>query len=182
LQSWYEVSGVDAEPAMLDEARKHLPDAPLIEADMRTFRLDATFDAVTCLFSSIGYMRDAQELGAAIGTMAQHLNPSGVLVLDGWVRSDAWLEGHLPHVEVAESGLMRVVRVGGSRRQGATTMLEMHHLIATPGAIEHVVDHHELTLFSPEEYEAALRGAGLSIEMVESPMAGRDRYVGTMMP
>jgi SAM-dependent methyltransferase len=178
LQNWYEVTGVDSDTAMLDEASKHLPKIPLIEADMRSFRLGITFDAVTCLFSSIGYMRDPQELGAAIETMAQHLNPGGVLVLDGWVRPDAWREGDPTHVEVAESGAMTVVRLSRSQRQENTTVLEMHHLVATRDGIKHLVDHHRLTLFAPDDYEAALTDAGLAVELVHSPMEERDRYVG----
>ena len=37
-----------------------------IEGDMRSFVLDRTFDAVTCLFSAIGYMRSTAELDDAI--------------------------------------------------------------------------------------------------------------------
>jgi hypothetical protein len=73
---------------------------------------------------------------------------------------------------------MKVVRVSLARREGAVTLLEMRHLIAVPDGIEDLVDHHKLTLFSPKHYEAALRGAGLTIEAVTSPMEGRDRYVG----
>jgi SAM-dependent methyltransferase len=178
LQRWYTVTGTDLDPAMLDEARTHLPAAALVEADMRTLRLPATFDAVTCLFSSVGYLRDTGELGAAMAAMARHLNPGGVLVVDGWVRPDAWREGGASHVEVAERGDLKVVRVGRSRRHGDTTLLEMHHLIADDTGIEHVVDRHELRLFSPVEYENALRGAGLVVEVVDSPMEGRDRYLG----
>ena len=47
-----------------------------------------------------------------------------------------------------------------------------------PDGIEHLVNHQRLTLFSSEEYESALRIAGLSFEAVASPTEGRDRYVG----
>ena len=177
FQNWYEVTGVDSNPAMLAEARNHLPEAQLVEADMRTFDLGATFDAITCLFSAIGYMRDTDELGAAVGTMAGHLNPGGVLVLDGWIRPDAFQDSNSTHLDVAQSGPVKVARVGRSRRHGSTTILELHHLIATPDGVEHAVDTHEMTLFSPEEYETALRGAGLTSEIVDCPMAERDRYV-----
>ncbi len=103
LQRWFVIAGVDSDSTMLEEARKHLPEVPLTAADMRTFRLGATFDAVTCLFSSIGYMQDTQELNTAIRAMAQHLNPGGVLIADGWVRPDAWRDGGYMHVDVAEA-------------------------------------------------------------------------------
>ena len=177
LQAWYDVIGVDLDNAMLNEARKHVPGTRLVQGDMRTLDLGDRFDAVTCLFSSVGYMKDVEELDAAVGAMARHLEPGGVLVLDGWVRPDAWREGGSTHIEVAESDPIKVVRVSRSRRDGVTTMLDMHHLIATDDGIEYLVDHHELTLFSPEQYEAALRGAGLTFEVVEGPMDGRDRYV-----
>jgi hypothetical protein len=54
----------------------------------------------------------------------------------------------------------------------------MHHLVATADGIEHLVDHHQLTLFAPRDYEAAFEKAGLAVTTVESPMPGRDRYIG----
>ena len=41
---------------MLGIARHRLPGVPLHLADMRDFDLPERFDAVTCLFSSIGYL------------------------------------------------------------------------------------------------------------------------------
>jgi ubiquinone/menaquinone biosynthesis C-methylase UbiE len=177
LQRWYDVTGVDLDPGMLDQARGRLPDVRLVEADMRTLALDASFDAVVCLFSSIGYLRSADELVTAVGAMARHLTPGGVLIVDGWVRPDAWISGGTTEATTATSERVTVVRMSRSRRQGDRTFLEMHHLIGTPDGIEHVVDHHELTLFAPADYETAFGASGLVVDTVESPMPGRDRYV-----
>lgn len=178
LRHWYTVVGVDLDPDMLDVARGRLPGVTLAQADMRTLDLDARFDAVVCLFSSVGYMAGTGELGDAVRAMARHLHPGGVLVVDGWVRRASWRDGDPPHVEVAADDDVSVARVSRTVREGTTTHLEMHHLIATRDRVDHVVDHHALTLFSPEEYEAALSTAGLVVETVEGPMEGRDRYVG----
>ena len=88
-----DLAGVDLEPGLLEVARTRLPGVSLTRADMRTFELGRTFDAVTCLFSSVGYLRDPDELAQAISRMAHHLSPGGVLVVDGWVKPDAWLPG-----------------------------------------------------------------------------------------
>jgi SAM-dependent methyltransferase len=178
LRPFYDVTGVDLDPGMLALARTHLPDVTFLEADMRTLALDATFDAVICLFSSIGYLSSTDELAAAVSAMAAHLLPGGVLIVDGWVRPDAWIDGGKTEVLTAPAGgPVQVVRMTRSRRQGDRTSLEMHHLIATGDGIDHVVDTHELTLFTPDDYDAAFRAAGLSVDIVASPMPGRDRYV-----
>lgn len=53
---------------------------------MRILTLDRRFDAITCLFGSIGYMGSTAELNAAVAAMAAHLQPGGVLIVDGWVQ------------------------------------------------------------------------------------------------
>lgn len=130
----YDVSGVDLDPGMLAQAERRLPpDTPLVQADMRNFSLGRQFDAVICLFSSIGYMASTDDLRDAIRNMAEHLHAGGVLILDGWVRPDAWRPSNSVHIDVAEGDELSVVRVARSERNGPTTHLEMHHLVASPG-------------------------------------------------
>jgi len=179
LRQWYEVMGIDADAAMLAQARPQLPGVTLVEADMRSFELGRSFDAVICLFSSIGYMTSTGELDAAVAGMTRHLASGGVLVVDGWIRPDAWHDDTPPHVLTGADGTLAVARIGLSRRAGNKTTLEMHHLIASGGTVEYVVDEHQLTLFEPAEYTAALRRAGLEVEVAVGPMPGRDRYIGT---
>jgi SAM-dependent methyltransferase len=145
---------------------------------MASFSLARRFDALTWLFSSIAYLSSQDELQRAVITFSQHLEPGGVLVVDGWVRPDRWLEPGTIHVETLEADDTTVVRVSRAERVGVVTFLEMHHLVATHGAIEHLVDHHRLTLFSERDYEAAFRVAGLALEVVAGPLPDRDRYVG----
>ena len=62
LRQWYSVEGVDLSPAMLAIARRKLPAIALHVADMRTFDLGRSFDAVICLFSSIGHVTNPLEM------------------------------------------------------------------------------------------------------------------------
>lgn len=179
LLGTFEVAGVDVDPGMLAQARHRLPqDVPLVEADMRSFSLGRRFDAVTCLFSSIGYMASTDDLRAAIQNMADHLHGGGVLILDGWVRPDAWRPSGSVHIDVAEGDGLSVVRVARSQRTGRTTHLEMHHLVASTDTVEHLVPHHDLTLFEPADYEEGLTAAGLAFEIGPGPIPDRDRYIG----
>ena len=179
LRNRYDVVGLDLDPGMLEQARTAFPGVTLIEGDMRSFDLGRRFDAVVCLFSSIGYMQSVDELHAAVGCMGAHLSAGGVLVVDGWVRPDAWVDPGKVHAEAANGEGVAVTRVGKSRRDGNKTLLELHHLVGTMDGIEYLIDHHELTLFTDQEYEKAFRLAGLTVQRVEGQgPPGRDRYIG----
>jgi SAM-dependent methyltransferase len=179
LQEGFEVTGVDLDPEMLEQARMLLPDVRLFERDMRNLDLGQTFDAVVCLFSSVGYLESTDDLDVAVTSMAHHLNDGGILIVDGWVRPDAWIDpGHVSVDVAIDDPSVKVARVVRSERTGERTVLEMHYLIATQDRVEHVIEHHRLTLFEPQAYESAFAKAGLEVEVVESPMQGRDRYVG----
>ena len=177
------VEGVDIEPQMLAIAREKLPDVFFAEADMRTLRFGRTFDAVTCLFSSIGYLADTAELDAAVARMAAHVGPGGVLVIDGWVRPDAWHPGVNVMAQAATADDTAVARVVRSRRDADKTHLEMRYLVATPSGFEAAEETHVLTLFADEDYRAAFAAAGLRPEVVPGPMGpDRDRYIGLAAP
>jgi len=180
LQTRYQVAGIDAAPAMLDVARQRLPGVSLTEADMRSFDLGRTFDAVTCLFSAIGYMRTTDELDEAVATLARHLSPGGVLVVDGWIRPESWRDPGI--VQSLSGGTNDIVaaRVARSYREGDHTTLELHHLVGTINGIDHIVESHDLTLFADDAYRAAFARAGLEVDAVASPHPERDRYVGLM--
>lgn len=178
LRRWYDVAGADVEPAMLAVARGRCPDVDLVEADMRTLALGRRFDAVTCLFSSVAY---GDGLDAAVGALAGHLAPGGVLVLDGWIRPADWRDPAPPHVLTARSpdGRVAACRVGRSTRDGRHTRLDLQYLIGRTGRpTVHVVEHHELTLFTDDEYRRAFTGAGLTVDVVPGPYPDRDRYAG----
>ena len=173
-----DVAGVDLDDGLLAVAHERLPDVPLTRGDMRTFDLGRTFDAITCLFSSVGYLRDDEELAAAIGRMAAHLSPGGVLVVDGWIRPDAWWSGTNVQGLAETSDGVAAARVARTWRDGDRTILDMRYLIATAeDGFEQQQEVHELTLFSDEAYRAAFEAASLTPDVIASPMPDRDRYI-----
>jgi SAM-dependent methyltransferase len=176
FRRWYEVEGTDLEPAQLAIARERLPDVPLHEADMVDVDLGRRFDAVTCLFSSIGYVKTEERLRAAVAAMARHLEPGGVLVVDPWFGPEDWRDGHVGALFVDEPEL-KIARMNVAEREGGMSVMDMHHLVATPAGVEHIVARHELGLFTDEQYERAFLAAGLDVEHFPEALNGRGRYV-----
>jgi SAM-dependent methyltransferase len=177
LREWYDVEGIELSPWMLDVARRRLPDVPLHQYDMRHFDLGRRFDAVTCLFSAIGYMRSIGELRRAIATMARHALPGGLVMVEPWLTPDRFIDGHV-HVDVAEGDGLKIARVGVSRREGKVSMLEMHHMVASASGVERFFERHELRMFTHEQYLSAFSAAGLVAVFDVEGLTGRGLYVG----
>jgi SAM-dependent methyltransferase len=182
LRQWFEVEGVDISPAMLEVARKRLPGVRLHLGDMRTLDLGRQFDAVICLFSSIGYVLEPAELGPTIQRLAAHVGRGGVLIVDGWIRPGDWNDGHRAAPEIVSDDETTVVRLAVGRREERITDLEMHHLVRTASGVEYFVERHRLAMTPTEDYVGAFEGAGLKTHVVTDYMPGRDRVVGVRPP
>lgn len=79
LKLHFDVTGVDISPQMLGLARRLNPDVMYHEGDMRSIRLERSFDAVAIL-DSVNYMLTENDLRAAFETARVHLRPGGVLM------------------------------------------------------------------------------------------------------
>ncbi|WP_018657700.1 class I SAM-dependent methyltransferase [Actinomadura flavalba] len=155
-----DVAGVDLAPDMLRVARERLPGALLHEGDMRSFELGRRFDAVTCLFSSIGYVDDLAQLTAALERCVAHLNPGGVMLIEPWHFTENALSGHVTGDTVAVDG-RTISRMSHTVREGDGHRMTVHYLVADAASgIDHFTDLHMLALFSRAEYERAFTDAG----------------------
>lgn len=162
LRERFEVAGVDISPGLLAIARGKLPDVPLHQGDMKDFDLGRRFDVVTCLFGSIGYARDVPGLRRAIGNLARHVAPGGLLLLEPWLAPDAFKTGPITHNVVDEPGF-RASWMYVGRREGDVSVFDIHYLVGTPEGVSHYQDRQELGLFDRGTYGAALAAAGLEV-------------------
>lgn len=163
LCQFYEVDGLDLRPEFLDAARKRNASGRYHAADMRDFRLDRLYDAVLCLFSSIGYTKTTQDLLRALTCCREHLTPRGVVVIEPWLTPEQW---QAPSVrwDHGPAGDVSIVRMGRSTRREAgsdiISVMEFHYLVGTTQAVEYSRETHELGLFSRRQMESALLQAG----------------------
>ncbi|HSY79647.1 MAG TPA: class I SAM-dependent methyltransferase, partial [Verrucomicrobiae bacterium] len=73
LKEYYAVDGIDINENYLHAAREKNPAGRYTRADMTDFDLATTYDAVTCLFSAIGYVKTVERLNRAVACMARHV-------------------------------------------------------------------------------------------------------------
>lgn len=178
LREHLDCAGVDLDAGMVDIARARCPGIPIDVADMCEFDLGRTFDAVVCLFSSIGYAQTVERLHAAVACMARHLDPGGVVLVEPWLQPEQWIVGHVQLLTVDEPDV-KIARVSHSDRDGDRSIMDLGYLIATADGIEHHDEHHVLGLFTWDQYRDAFDAAGLATTIDErgGPM-GRGLIVG----
>ena len=177
----FEVEGVELSPEMLAVARGRLPGVPLHEADMRTFRLGRRFDAVTCLFSAIGYMTTPDDLSTALTTMGDHLVDGGVLVVEPWFTPDQWHDGSV-YSESAKAGDLAVARVSRSWREGDESLIEMHYAMARPDRTWSFAEIHRMGLYTTDQQVEVFRAAGFDVEHELPGITDRGVFVAHRRP
>ena len=178
LSPYYSVQGIDLNADMLKIARKKNPEIRFAQGDMRDFDLPRQFDAVTCLFSAIGYMTTKSDLQKAIKNMSRHLLPGGVLLVEPWFNEEQWHVGRVSVAQVDKPEL-KIIRMGHAGKRGRLSLLDFEYLIGTPKGIQHITEQHEFGLFSIDEYIKAFKKAGLNVIHDPEGIFGRGLYIGT---
>jgi ubiquinone/menaquinone biosynthesis C-methylase UbiE len=176
LREHFQAEGLDLDARMLEAARQKCPELKFHLGDMRDFDLGRQFDAITCLFSSIGYVKTLEGLNQAIANFTRHLKPGGVIVIEPWFTPDAWFPGKV-HATFVDEPELKISRMNLSGQEGNLSNFVFHYLVGTPEGIEYFTERHELGLFTVDEYLSAFRACGLEVTRDPLWLNGRGLYV-----
>ncbi len=172
----FAVDGIDLDPAMVRLAAAKVPAGDFRVADMIDFDLGRSYDAILCLFSSIGYVRTVPNVERTLARFRRHLAPGGVVVVEPWFAPGVLEPGRVS-VNTAEMEGVKVCRMAHTQVDGRISRLRMDYLIGRPDGIRHAGELHELGLFTPEEMQASFRAAGLAAEHDPVGLTDRGLYV-----
>ena len=176
LKEHYAVDGVDLNENYLRAARVKNPAGRYTRADMTDLDLATTYDAVTCLFSAIGYVRAVDRMQQAVACMARHVKPRGVLIVEPWLTPADWKPGS-SFIHAGEIGAEKVCRMSHSGQQGNLSVLQLDYLRSTPDGIEHYSERLELGLFTREEMTRAFELANMEVRHDTQGLMGRGLYI-----
>lgn len=178
LSKHYDCSGLDLDENLLAIARTRCPGLAFHHADMRDFDLGETFDVVTCLFSSIAYIAEYDDLVSAFRAFYRHLAPGGVAIIEGFVRPEDWKQGFIHALHVDEPDL-KITRMNVSQRRSDLVQIEFHYLIGTKDGVTHETEMHISRLYTDKEYVSAFEAAGFDVKLIgDGLMEPRSLFVG----
>lgn len=166
LEDDFRITGLDKSAQQLAAARKKLPPAEFLQADMRDFQLGRSYDVITCLFRSIGYMVRLADMRRAIKNMAGHLRPGGLLLLEPFFFKEAYPapDGAVHSVFVDQPDL-KISLIHTSQLKTGQVVWEMNFLVGRAGGeVEYFVERHQFGLHSADDYRQAIGDAGLKLE------------------
>lgn len=176
LKEDYEIDGLDLDANLLHLARRKHPEATFHQGDMADFDLGQSYDAVTCLFSAIGYVKTEDRMRASIGCMARHLNPGGALIVEPWLSPERFRPQSLHAIHIDEPEL-KITRMNTSELRDNLSVMEFHYLVGTPMGVDHTTEVHELGLFTHEQYVDAFRQAGVELFYDDVGLIGRGLFI-----
>ena len=178
LSANYQLSGLDLDEGMLAVAREHFPDIPVYASDMRSFKLEQSFDVIICLFSAIAYVVTLDDLQQTLDTFYAHLNPGGIAIIEGFIKPDLWLDRHIG-AQFIDDPELKIVRMNHNVRDDNVVTVHFHYMVGTPTGVETMMKDHTLTMFSDAEYLNALEQAGLAATLVDDGlMPERGLFIG----
>ena len=172
----FAVDGLDIEPAFVRIASSKHPRGRFVEADMSDFHLPSRYDAVLCLFSSIGYLVTLDRVTRALACFREHLAPGGVALVEPWFPPGV-LDPDKRFTHTGESGGVTVARHSRTEIEGTLSRLLFDYEIDDHGDVRHIGEVHELGLFTTSELMDAFRAAGLDAQHDAEGLTGRGLFV-----
>ncbi|HXX87814.1 MAG TPA: class I SAM-dependent methyltransferase [Candidatus Acidoferrum sp.] len=161
LKDEFSCMGIDISNEMLKVAMKNVDGVVFKQANMTTLSLGREFDVITCLFSSIGYVKTLANLRRTIRNFSKHLKNGGVVLIEPWFSKSTFYPGS-PNMTTYDGKDIKIARLNVSELRGSLSVMDMHYLIAERGEdVKHLVDRHEMGLFDVDETLRIMKTNGL---------------------
>ncbi len=186
LRTAYEMTLVDLAPEMLQVSRALNPGTEHVVGDMRTVRLDRTFDAVL-VHDALDYLLTEDDVAALLATAVVHLRPGGVLVLV----PDHVVETFEPETEHGGtdapdgSGIRYLAWTYDPDRDDTWVVTEYCYLMReADGTVSSAAETHRCGLFGQQQWLGWLTDAGFEatalVEQTDEDRTGRTLFVATL--
>ena len=185
LKHEFAMTLIDLSPDMLAVSQRLNPECEHLLGDMRTLRLERTFDAVF-VHDAIEYMTTEEDLRQAIASVFVHCRPGGVAVLvpDNIAENYEPSTDHGGNDAPDGSGVRYLSWSGPASSTTPTATTEYAFLVRdTDGQVTVAHDTHVLGLFPRETWIRLLTEAGFSArsvaEVTLEDRLPREFFVGT---
>lgn len=176
-EKFQRVTLLDLSPPMLSLSERLNPDCEHIRGDMRTARLDRTFDG--CLIhDAIAYMTSTSDLLAAVTTAFFHLRPKGAALLVPDCVKESFKDSYEHHAgDDGERSLRCISWAHDPDPADEAQVTDFALLLREDGRVRAAHDRHVFGLFGIATWIATCETAGFSVDVISRPLP--DAYEGS---
>ena len=188
----YQVQGVDISQEMLQKASDRLSHLPpdlvsrlkFTHGDIRTVRLNQTFDVVLSLFHVVSYQTINEDLLATIATVKEHLKPGGIFIFDVWYGPAVLSDRPTVRVKRLEDEQILVTRIAEPVMHPNENWVDVNYQVfirdKSSNAVEELQETHRMRYLFKPEIELLLREFQIQVvaccEWISNREAGFDTW------
>ena len=177
--------GIDLSADMLTIAQERAAQLPAVLAarlrfsagDLRTIRLEQTFDAVISLFHVMSYQTTNADLVKAFATAKAHLKPGGLFLFDFWHGPAVLSEQPAVRVKRLENDEIAVVRIAEPTLKPNENVVEVHYTVfitgKANGKVKCLQETHRMRYLFLPEIQWLCADAGLELLEANEWMTGQ---------
>jgi SAM-dependent methyltransferase len=180
LKTSFAMTLVDRSPGMLEVSRRLNPELEHLEGDMRTVRLDRTFDAVF-VHDAIAYMTTESDLRRVFVTAFEHLRPGGVALFVPDTVAETFVEttDHGGH-DGADRAMRYLEWTWDPDPSDTTVRMELTYVFHEPdGTVHAELDAHVCGMFATAAWTGLLADVGF-VDAESVGLTGDELRVGTI--
>jgi len=193
----YKVTGVDMSEEMLAVANSQLSslsahpstaDSQLStlnfrQGDIRSIRLNRTFDVIISLFHVISYQTTNEDLASAFATAKAHLKPGGIFIFDCWYGPAVLTDRPMVRVRRLEDEDIQITRIAEPVMHPNENIVDVNYHVfikdKLQGSYEEVRENHRMRYLFMPEINQLLKAAGLTTISCEEWMTAKEPGVDT---
>jgi ubiquinone/menaquinone biosynthesis C-methylase UbiE len=176
LKHKYVIDGIDINDKFLEIAKNKNPDCQYYKKDMIDFNLGKQYDIITCLFSSIGYVKNYENLLNTIKCFYKHIKDKGILIIEPWFTPENFHPDTL-HMNIVNEENLKLCRIGKSVKNDNLSIMEMHYLVGKETEFKHFSEIHKMALFTIDEMIRAFETAGFFAKYNPKGITDRGVYI-----
>jgi SAM-dependent methyltransferase len=160
----YKVVGIDSSDVMISQAKRKVKGRSLpvkfFVQDMRNLCLKKKFDAVICLFGTLGYCIRDNEITATFRKIRNHLDVQGLFIFDFWPVHAYASKKYWQSVREIEQEKFYIIRIMNCTFDLETNVVNLRircNVIRNKKLIESFQEEHRLRVFTIPEVTHILK-------------------------
>jgi len=182
----FNVFGIDASEVMLAEAKARLNNLPestvnklnFSHSDVRSFRINRSFDTVISLFHVMSYQITDQDLQAVFETAKEQLKSGGIFIFDCWYGHAVLKDRPELRVKRMENEKIAVTRIAEPDINLEKNIVNVNYDIfiknKADNSIEEIKETHKMRYLFKPEIENLMNKNGFELIRAEEWMTGKE--------